>query len=203
MNTLCGFKKVQVCGHPRSGTHYITGLIHLNFFNNSGNYIKHYGGHGLGNKKAGQRARHNLDTAYVYIWRNFEDVSKSIFKMRLRFGIPRQITYEEFIAYKYSRMWTKQIGNFVIKVRNLNGNIKYAESVTSMFKNIQLTPKEYWKLHLKSWFELAKEIKNVMIVSYDELKNDFNGTMKELACYLGADKLTFLDIREQIGWIPE
>jgi len=44
---------------------------------------------------------------------------------------------------------------------------------------------------------------NVKLVKYDDLIGDFQGTMQDIADWLGSDRTEFEDIEKKIGWTCE
>ena len=187
---------VQVCGHPRSGTHYIAALIHKNFFNKEGSYLECYGTH-----KIGSKMKIRSSVGYIYVWRNFKDLSESFYNMRHRFGVPNETSYKEFLRTKYSDIWTRDVGKFKIKI-NTGEEETFNTNVCNLVKNSQMTPSEYWLSHMKSWVKLSESFDNIFIVGYNEIRKYFEETMIEIADYLKSNKTEFVDVKEKVGWIP-
>lgn len=77
-----------VYSHPRTGSHYVTALVNVNFFNTD-DYMNFYRGHlpfgmSLSPRKIVEKYS---DSKFIYIKRNFDDVARSVFKLRNRFGL--------------------------------------------------------------------------------------------------------------------
>jgi hypothetical protein len=193
------FSRIQIHCHPRSGSHYLAALIDLNFFDGS-NYLRHYKKskpHRFGGQVLREINNHP-ETAYVYIWRSFEPVSLSMYKMRKRFGLIED-DFDTFLDTKYSEMWRRAVPSRV-KVNVLHRE-RVIRGSSSLFSRARLVPYEYWKMHIASWKKLEGK-ENVILVLYDNLLEHFQGTMLALAQALGSDKDTFLDIKEKVGWTP-
>jgi len=186
-------KKVLVFGHHRSGNHYLCALVNVNFFGKEDyrffcNGRQHALIRGVPKKKK-----------YLYIYRNFEDVSKSVFNMRARFGLEVD-TYEEFLSKRYCDMYTGKIAV------NLHVNIMSKQfkdrSSSIFFHNIKRTPKEWHDFHLEHHFRIDENLDDLLLVSYDDLKTDFQAEMLKIAQHLGSDKTQFDNIDEKVGYTP-
>jgi len=184
--------KVLIFGHHRSGNHYLSALININFFGkedykflcNSRQHtlIRGIPGHGK----------------YLYVYRNFEDVSKSCFEMRARFGLDVN-TYEDFLSQRYCDMYTGKIAV------NLHVNFIYKEfndrSGSIFFHNIKRTPLEWHTLHLDHFRQKAEQYpENLLMVSYDRLKSDFQGQMLEVAQFFGIAHRKFQNVEQKVGY---
>jgi hypothetical protein len=185
-------RKVLVFGHHRSGNHYMCALVNVNFFGRDDyrffcNGRQHALIRGVPKNKK-----------FIYIYRNFEDVSKSMFAMRARFGLEVD-TYEDFLAQRYCDMYTGKIAV------NLSVNIMSKQfkdrSSSIFFHNIKRTPKEWHDFHLNH--HLPKEgTENLLLVSYDDLKADFDTQIRRVADFLGSDKKDLVNIGEKVGYTP-
>lgn len=184
------FDNIKVCGHRRTGTHYAAAVISTNFLG-SDDYLKIYEKHKTPKKL---NVTKNPKTAYIVVTRNFEDTAKSIYIMRKRFGLKTK-DYKTFLITNYKKMWSKDVGKFTIKMDTLN-TTKIIQKSGGGLKNIDMTPKKYWNSYYKLW----KPEKNVFILSYDKLINDFNITMEELSLWLASDKKKFSSISKKVGW---
>lgn len=194
---------IKVFGHPRSGTHYVAALIDKNFYDGT-NYTRFY--HRTKPHVVGSRAvkmlDNNPDMFCVYVWRTGNDVLRSVFNMRGRFGLDED-NYAQFLKRWYSSMW-KPNKKYRIKV-NLLRKTKFVNGkVSGHFRKIKMVPMEYWEYHINFWFDLAADRPNrIKLICYDSFKTDFYNTMKELSESLGFKKNSFEDIGEQVGWIPQ
>lgn len=187
------WEDIKVCGHRRSGTHYITALISVNFLNNE-KYPKIYEKHKTPDKL---KVDKNKNILFIYVWRNFDDVSKSIFNMKNRFGI-NEDNFNKFLKKRYCDMFN---GNQDVKVEvKTLTNRKVVKEVGGGLKNIKKTPYEYWKFDLDRWKRLKAD--NVILVCYDNIINNFEEEMKRIAKKINSNKTQFEDIRQRIGWKP-
>lgn len=197
VNKPCKYKWVRVYGHQRSGTHYLAALIDKNFYDSAG-YIRHYAldnPHALYNEVSIRP-----DVAYIYIWRRFEDVAKSIFRMRNRFGLNID-NFDTFLCTKYSDMWNPSaVGKVDVIVNTINDVKRVHEPAGQKFGDKKFTPEEYWRLHVKSWGQSGYE--NVFLINYDNLRYRFQESMHQLAGFIGIDRESFIDVEETVGWIP-
>ena len=185
------YKNIQITGHQRTGTHYIAALICTNFLNTK-DYVKHYVNH----KPPSIVIDDN--TAYIYTWRDFENTAKSIFKMRARLGLQVD-DYDTFLNTKYSDMWSA-VKYGTINVKDLDGNIRKADRVSTALKRINHTPKNWWKLYHKRWAVATKNKSNIIRVSYNDLTTDFDNAMLDIAKRLGSNLKFFKNIGDKIGW---
>jgi hypothetical protein len=186
-------EKVLLFGHHRSGNHYLAALININFFGKE-DY-----------KFLCNNRQHTLisgipsNDKYLYIYRNFEDVSKSCFEMRARFGLD-VATYEEFLSNRYCDMYTGKIAV------NVHVNFIYNEfntrSGSIFFHNFKKTPLEWHTAHLEHYNELAKKTDLLLLVSYDRLKSDFYDQMLEIAQFFGTAHRKFENVTQKVGYWP-
>jgi len=184
--------KVLLFGHHRSGNHYLAALININFFGKEDyKFLCNSRQHTLirGIPAIGK---------YLYIYRNFEDVSKSCFEMRSRFGLDVD-TYDEFLNQSYKAMYTGKI-----RV-NLHVNFIYKEfnnhSGSIFFHGIKRTPKEWHDAHMEHFTDLSARLPDhLLMVSYDRLKSDFQGQMLEIAQFFGTAHRKFENVTQKVGY---
>lgn len=188
------FSKISVCGHRRSGTHYVAALISTNFLKNN-NYMNIYEKHKLPEKFKLE----NKQNAIIVVKRNFKDTAKSIFKMRNRFGLKTD-NYINFLNSTYKEMWNPDL-KVKIDVVTLTNKKTVDKVGGGGLKNINKTPKDYWDYYYNKW-HACLNYNNVMMVSYEDICNKFEDTMEELASFLGSKNKKFKKIEEKIGWIP-
>jgi len=189
------YKFVQVISHPRSGSHYLTALIAKNFFKTN-DYLRFYGGHGFNFKIMRERVKNKNQTLFIYIWRNFEDVAKSIFKLRARFGL-NVSDLKIFKNTPYSKMWTNKIPVKVL--RKTLTTEKVFETVDPLFREIDKIPKEFHRLHFNFWSTIYADYNNVIIISYDDLKNNYIKILDILSSILHIQHSS-INITDKIGW---
>jgi len=189
-------KKIQVHGHQRSGTHFIASMIDINFFDGS-NYMRHYPNevHKLGDK---MKFRYNV--LYVYVWRDFEDVVNSMYNMRKRWGLNAS-SIEEFKQKKYCDMWDTKIVDADV-VLNTNGNTRRVKKIAGRFKNVNMTPKEYWLSHLESWKPyIHGPMKNILSINYESMVVFPKKELSKLFPFLGElDEIK--TVNRKVGWTP-
>jgi len=190
------FKKILIQSHPRSGSHYFARLIDINFYN-GGDYLQHYGSHVAPTSKYFNLCK---TTGGFYLWRNTEDTIKSIYNMRHRFGLDED-DFNVFTKKTLSEMYTP---NLLVNVAVNNVQKRRIDNtVNNMLSTYNVTAEQYILEHKKQWFEYCDSHSNIMVICYDELKNDFNHTMSDVAKFIGSSKNTnFLNDREKIGWVP-
>lgn len=189
------FSSLRLTGHQRSGTHYVAAVISLNFLG-SFDYKNIYLNHKL------PEVVKIKNIGYLYVFRNFNDVANSVFKMRGRFGLQAN-DFNSFLNTKYNKMWSNEPYNG-INIYDVDGRHKTDFKVSNYFKKIKHTPKEWWTRYYKSWEKAERKKPNVIKVSYDHLINDFEAEMTHICRTLACPKpLTgFKNIERRIGWIP-
>jgi hypothetical protein len=186
------YSDIVCAGHPRSGTHYITALISINFLDDV-DYLKVYRNHEL------PQIVRDPDVGYIHIWRDFEGVAKSIYVLRERFGLD-VADYEEFIATPYRDMWMARKSHSVVtNVRTLTGSARYPGAV-DFFKEVDMTPRDYWEFYNRSWIEWRDKNSNIISVKYEDVLEDFGGTMAYVAEMLHCDVGHFKNIDRRVGW---
>jgi len=186
------YRQILCTGHPRSGTHYITALISINFLDDA-DYLKIYRNHEFPDLVQ------DANTAYIHIWRDFEGIAKSIYVLKDRFGLDVG-SYEEYLKGRYSDMWKmKDPDKVVINARNLWGRVKI-KGVSDFFKGVDMKPQEFWEHYNGVWLEWAKENLNVLSVKYDDVVDNFKSTMVSIAVRLGSDLTEFENIARKVGF---
>ena len=186
------YSHIQCTGHPRSGTHYITGLISINFMNGS-DYLKIYRNHESPNIVT------DPDTAYLHIWRDFQGVAESVYALKERFGLDVE-SHEAFLRRRYSDMWCMENSRAVMtNVRTLKGQARYP-GVSDFFKPFSMTPHEFWMYYNEMWWNVTKKHPNVISVKYDDILMDFERTMAFISDRLGVKTSQFKNIEKKIGW---
>jgi len=186
------YKNILSTGHPRSGTHYITALISVNFLDDT-DYFKIYRNHELPDLVE------DPDFAYLHIWRDFKAVSRSIYVLKERFGLDVD-SYGQFLKRRYSDMW--RVGDpdkVVTNANNLYGQAKI-KGVSDFFKDVNMRPREFWEHYNGVWERCAEGNPNVVSVKYDDMINNFQSTMAYLASRLGSGLMEFKNIDRKVGW---
>ena len=188
------YQEAKVYSHPRSGSHYMASLLNKNFFQQD-DYVKCcYGGHVCDEDLVKDKNRAN-----IYIHRKKEDVLKSVFKLRTRFGITTN-DYQKFLRLKYKDQCQLHIVGYAKVIRD--GEKEFIDDISRYFFSIDATPPEYHRYHKEFWDKLADKHRNVLIVKYEDLNTNFESTLKRAAYFLGSDKCHFSDIERKVGWSP-
>lgn len=187
------YKNIIVTGHRRAGTHYVCALISRNFLGND-DYVKIYRNH----KLPKQLMPFDKNTVYICVKRNFDDVAKSMFKMRKRFGL-NENNFKRFLKRTYRDMY-KDFSRAKCRYKTLKG--ESIEIGTGARLRFNKTVKGYYNDYYALWDKFQKNFPNILIVNYEDFKNDYNLALKSLAEKLGSDKESFIDIEEKIGWTP-
>lgn len=199
----------NVHSHPRSGTHYLMAVLNANFIHKPSIWEVEWGHlrEGKG-RKVMSYPLHGLpdtfkenDLPHLYIWRNFEDVAKSILRMPDRFGIHRKdLTVTEFSDTPWGELhtpgtrWAWQI----------DGETKRGKgsAFSSALPPPDMTPYEYWKNHVSSWIDFAGHRTDVYVVDYGLLVSSFQETTSDIATWLGEEVREFVNVNEKIGGQP-
>jgi hypothetical protein len=178
-----------IIGHPRSGSHFLTALIAVNFFNTN-NYIQFYGGHA-------DKFRDSFkNKKIIYSWRNFEETSQSIFKIRKRFGICTD-NFTEFLNRPLKDLWSNNL-EFEIKVDYITEQ-KIVNKVDALWKNTNKTLYDYWFDHINYWTKRE----DVLSIKYEDLMKSNETELKKVANFIGKEELVEIKrIDEKVGWIP-
>lgn len=182
------YENVAVFGFYRAGTHYLAALLARTFFNTQ-KYLPFYAGHG----KKPNRDRNTLN---IYVYRNFDDTAKSMFRLRERMGIDTD-DYNHFISSKLCDIWSPKCRPRA-KVNYLYNEIVRTD-VCSDFKGVNKTFKELWEDHV-AYPMLTREHPNIHILRYEDLTDNFEDTIICIAKALGSDKREFVNIKERVGW---
>jgi hypothetical protein len=186
------YHSYRVFGAVRSGNCYLAYLIGNNFFDLN-TLITDLIEHTPSPYDPGPRI------ASFYVWRKFDDFSRSFYNLRTRFGIGN-VTYEEFLQKPLGELCT-----FVFEsdcTCNHGDRTQRSYDRRTAFADSTVTIKQYWTTHLRKWFDYARTREDVLVVSYDALVAEFEGTMHSIALHLGTPKQKFRNVKERIGWYP-
>jgi len=191
------YTTVKVCSHPRTGSHYITALINLNFFKHA-DYLDLYGGHlpwGMEMKPASTLALHRK-IGYIYIIRNADAVLQSIFTLRKRFGLAVE-DKDEFLRRAYSRMWSPKVHAATVRT-TMKESTRHTTS-SKFFKDVPLRPTDYLEHHRRQWDIAAP---NLLIVDYDATVTDIRPTLDSVAAFLDVPTMVeYLPVEKKVGWV--
>jgi len=140
-----------------------------------------------------------LHLKYIYIYREFGPVSRSVYKIREWFGIKID-SYEKFLNTKYNQMWTKNLKPRVLS--EIGGHV--STRVCIMFRNVEKQPEEYWELHIEHWKNLSDKLDNIIIIKYEDLLKNFNIEMDKISTFLiGEKKDNYMNFRKKLGPLIE
>jgi hypothetical protein len=186
------YKTAKVVGHPRSGTHYLTHLLNVNFFHLK-NYLPLYAGHSNHHKQW----LTDGNTAVFYMFRNNKDTIQSIYNMKERFGLKAN-SMEEFLSTKLCDLKdTKQKCN---AVRNVPGQYQEFHDSDGYLGSHNQTIEAYLDSHKRKWTNWCMFADNGYIVRYENLINDFDNTMLNIAKFLKSNKTEFINESYRVGW---
>lgn len=216
-------KRIAQYGHMRSGNHYLRALINVNFLNRPvnvwgeksrllprGTEIKHWPNqHETVDHSGVQAQLENPELLFVYIWRDFEAVAKSMIALGARAGIPAGTTLEEFRSTPWKEMteacvakgerWKieRQVPNDPTgRKENRSG---YAGKMKHTAWKSKLTPEEYWNKHVDGWITTARQRTNIHVVKYEVLKMTLDTTLEGLSLFLGSKRSAFEDVTEKVS----
>ena len=190
------FRDLEIHSHQRSGSHYIAALLCRNFLGTD-DYLPYYKNHFIGNDVY-KRVWENPDVGYVYVWRSREDVLRSMWNFRARLGMSAS-SESAFSNYPANSLWRQGTCN----ARYVGPrDTRATTGVSYYFRDVPVSLKQHWRLHKQFW-EMLEVRDNVKLVKYDDLIGDFQGTMQDIADWLGSDRTEFEDIEKKIGWTCE
>lgn len=97
-------------------------------------------------------------------------------------------------------MWHGNDSDAVLtNVRTLNGSAQFG-GVSDFFKEMDMTPEEFWSYYNRLWRDSARENQNIISVKYDNIVTYFERTMIWIAERLGSQVAEFKNIKGKIGW---
>lgn len=194
--------------HPRSGTHYLMALLDKNFIHHSGEKFRDAFGH----DRHSNRHLHGLPEQcdptwfdsgrHFYIWREWEDVAKSILRMPERFGITEEMTLAEFSAARWSDIYTPKVPWVWRQWGGVERGDGTAFGATFQKEAINWNTKEFWEHHRDTWREFAETRDNVWIVKYESLVNNFQTAMSNIALWLGKPVADLQQVETKVSGQP-
>lgn len=186
------YKDFHIRSFPRSGNCYLKYLIVHNFWGQASveaGRVYHRPLHSIPNTKG---------MAFFYLWRRFESVAKSLYRVREQFGFNTSVAYKDFL--------TKPLCSLakVDKPHNWKINRQtYVEDAKSgrvrSWLDVDKTLYESWEEHVRLGMIAARSAKNVMLVCHDQLLTEFDLMMLAIADFLGSDKREFEDTTTRVG----
>ena len=182
-----------IYGHHRSGNHYLAALINVNFFQKP-DYLH------LVHSRQHVLIRGIVDNrVYLYIHRNFVDVSRSVFNMRARLGLD-VASYEDFLKHRYCDMYT---GKLPVSMKtNFMAGYGTSRSNSIFFSRIKATPEEWHTRHVEHFRQVFEGKPNCLMVDYDELRGNLQVEMAKIAVLIRSKKTRFDNVIEKVGWWP-
>jgi len=201
MKKISKYNSFSIISHPRSGSHYMAALVAKNFFKTN-DYLPFYGGHGFNFKAVERRIASKPKCLFIYTWRSFENVAKSIFILRSRFGLDVN-NFETFLTTPYNKMWNSKIKveNIVRETLLVSENM---DIVDPLFRKIDMIPEKFHKKYVELFQELHFKHKNIISVYYDKLiesEQYFNFIINFLSLnFLGELKTSYVNIEKKVGW---
>jgi len=200
----------NIHGHPRSGTHYLMAVLNANFVHkpsiwevewghlkedSRGRKVMAYPLHGLP-----ETFREN-SLPHFYIWRDFEDVARSILRMPDRFCMTNEeLTLEEFTRTPWGELhvpgtrWAWKVDG-----EKKTGTVS---AFAGAMPPPDMTPYEYWHHHVSRWCNFASDRSDVCLVEYATLTSDFQDEMKRITKWLGMGSREFMNVKEKVGGQP-
>jgi len=177
---------VSIHGHFRSGTHYLRHVVSANF----SVIMRNDRHHALPGRflTDGRKA--------LYIRRDFEDVAKSIWAMKERFGAGAE-TFEEFKDIP----WREQFREFDPSLLELGSYYKRHKAAVKTDRSLSkesLSPREYHAMHVASWESCQYD--NVLIVDYEAMVSSFEEEMRKIAALLESNISEFKNIPRTGVW---
>jgi len=193
------YKEIKIVGHQRSGSHWISRFIDINFFNGVG-YLERYNVHLWGHSERSLRYLRNVNqVAVIYTYRNLDDTVDSIYRMRHRFGLDED-DFEKFKTTPMQEMFNPTIE--VDAVVNDTKSEKHISDVDTSLSERQETVIEYINDNRESWL-VHSDKPNFKMVNYDDMVNNFQETMLDIANFLGSNKVDFKDEYIRVGWMEK
>lgn len=216
-------ERVTQYGHMRSGNHYLRALISTNFLSrpisvwgegsrmlprrdkpnhwpNQHETVEHQGV---------QAQLKDPNLLFVYLWREFEPVAKSMIALGARVGVPAGTTLEEFRATPWKEMtescvargerWRIERHVPNDPSRRKENRSGHAGKMKHPAWSSELTPEEYWHRHVEGWLTTARQQANIHVVKYEDLELDFDGVLRRLSLFLGAERLFFENVEEKMS----
>ena len=179
---------VRVWGHPRSGNNFLMALMAQNFYGCQ--WFQFWSSHRL-SKKLGVANKH------VYIYRNANDVMRSIFSLR-----KGGVDFETFlkIPYRNTRWQGKRVRLF--RYHEEPEQAYTGRTKMRMLKDVAETPPEYHRKHIECFSDWVLKNPALLMVSYDALQGDeFQNEMLRLALFLQSPNRVFSKVKEKVGFV--
>lgn len=180
---------LYVFGHPRSGNHYLAALMRENLLGPltqkklSGKASIHrwpppFSGEPLGKLFADE----GDENRFAYIWRNWDDVAASNVAKEQGRRMAGHVTVQSFS----STPWNVLVAEGSISKALLNRWVMEGQR--------HMTPFESWEAHVTGWLDFAERRTDVYVVRYEDLRNHFHDTLSDLACWLGDERESFVNV---------
>jgi hypothetical protein len=127
---------------------------------------------------------------FLYIWRNFNDVALSV----LAKDQPNRINPDLSLGSFVSTSWETLIEAGEVEETLLNRWVVGDQK--------KLTPYECWDEQVKKWLGFAETRTDVYVVRYEDLLTEFQGTMLDMAGWLGSSKQSFENATKKVDPAP-
>jgi hypothetical protein len=190
-------EKILVRSHPRSGTHFLAYSISTNFFNTE-DYSKLLNS-GVHSSCSGVFP---TNTKVVYIWRSWEAVLDSLWKMRRAFCIEED-DRKAFLLNRYfnsAKNWSSKSGGVELLATDHNRTTRYSPFKT--FIGLRSQPHQYWAFHCMSYIQASISSPSVLVVNYETLLSNFQTEMLRISSHIGSTETIFKYPDKMIGYRP-
>ncbi|MCK5018527.1 MAG: sulfotransferase domain-containing protein [Candidatus Peribacteraceae bacterium] len=187
--------KVYIVGHPRSGNHYLLHLLDLNFKGKFRQRFTHRGSIPVAKKDIPKYK-------FLYIYRNFDDVARSIYKLGGRHGVPEDLPFEDFTDKVAKEWYIKNLKNTVKRIRfnGVRNSEKQENNRTGPVCPLNTTIRKFHKQSIQNWKDYATQYDNILLVKYEDLMEDFTSTMDKISMFLfGKSQPTYKNVERKVG----
>ena len=170
----------RIRSFPRSGNCYLKYLILHNFWGEESVEA------GRVNHEPMKIVPVNKNMAFFYLWRRFEPAARSLYKVRQQFGFNTSVTWDDFVTKPLDTL-PKVEGEHDWKINR----VTYVEELHSTpvarpWLNHHLTLYEVWEEHVRLGMLAARSAQNVMLISHEQLLDEFELVMNAIADFLGV-----------------
>lgn len=182
----------RIRSFPRSGNCYLKYLILHNFWGAEtveGGRVNH---------EPMRTLPANRSMAFFYLWRRFEPAAESLYRVRQRFGFNTEVDWDDFITKPLDEL-PKVDGPCDWKVNRVTYTEEACSVQVRQWLNVHKTLYEVWEEHVRLGMSAARAAPNVMLVSHEQLLDEFEVMMLSIADFLGSDKREFDDTYIRVG----
>lgn len=186
------YKDFCIRSFPRSGNCYLKYLIVRNFWGQESVEA------GRVNHRPMRSVLNAKGVAYFYLWRRFEPTAKSLYRVREQFGFNTSVKYEDFITKPLCTL-EKVAEPHAWKINRQTYVQEASSGRVRSWLNVPKTLYECWEEHVRLGMIAARSAKNVMLVSHEQLLDEFEVMMHAIADFLGSDQREFEDTNTRVG----